>query len=75
METLVASSNADNPVFRRIASGGHPNILHLRIPLDEKTKKFKTQLTVDEVRRSVGFSAQRRVKLVGASQSLIMRTK
>lgn len=55
MEALVASSKVDNPVFRRIASGGHPNILHLRIPLDEKTKKFKTQLTVDEVRRSVGF--------------------
>ena len=55
METIVASSNADNPVFRRIASGGHPNILHLRIPLDEKTKKFKTRLSVDEVRRSVGF--------------------
>ena len=55
MEALVASSNADHPVFRRIASGGHPNILHLRIPMDEKTKKFKTQLTVDEVRRSVSF--------------------
>ncbi|MEP3631208.1 MAG: DNA polymerase III subunit delta' [Hyphomicrobiales bacterium] len=55
MDALVASSNADNAVFRRIASGGHPNILHLRIPMDEKTKKFKTQLTVDEVRRSVGF--------------------
>ncbi|MEP1443176.1 MAG: DNA polymerase III subunit delta' [Hyphomicrobiales bacterium] len=54
-QTLNESSNADNPVFRRIASGGHPNILHLRVPLDEKTKKFKTQLTVDEVRRSVGF--------------------
>lgn len=52
-EALDASSNVDNPVFRRIASGGHPNILHLRIPMDEKTKKFKTQLTVDEVRRSV----------------------
>ena len=34
METLVASSKVDNPVFRRIASGGHPNILHLRVPLD-----------------------------------------
>ena len=55
IEALVASSNVDHPVFRRIASGGHPNILHLRIPLDEKSKKFKTQLTVDEVRRSVSF--------------------
>ena len=45
----------DNPIFKQIARGGHPNILHLRIPFDEKTRKFKTLMTVDEVRRSVAF--------------------
>lgn len=52
---LDAAASPGNPAFRKIATGGHPNVLHLRIPYDEKTKKFKTQLTVDEIRRSVGF--------------------
>lgn len=52
---LDTAATIDNPAFRKIANGSHPNVLHLRVPYDEKTKKFKTQLTVDEVRRSVGF--------------------
>lgn len=54
-EALRVLSDPGHPVFRRVASGGHPNILHLRVPYDDKTKRFKTQLTVEEVRRSVGF--------------------
>lgn len=50
-----AAASPHHPAFRHIAKGVHPNILHLRVPYDEKAKKFKTQLTVDEVRRSVGF--------------------
>lgn len=46
---------ADHPVARQVRAGGHPNILHLRRPWDEKTKKFKTDLPVDEVRRTVSF--------------------
>jgi DNA polymerase-3 subunit delta' len=40
-----------SPLYRQVASGAHPSVLHLTRPLNEKTKGFKTQLTVDEVRR------------------------
>ncbi|WP_417694708.1 DNA polymerase III subunit delta' [Roseibium sp.] len=42
-------------VSRQIAGGAHPNLLHLRRPWNEKTKHFKTELPVDEVRRTVAF--------------------
>jgi DNA polymerase-3 subunit delta' len=45
----------DHPVTRRIATGTHHDLLHLRRPWDEKAKRFKTELPVDEVRRTVGF--------------------
>jgi DNA polymerase-3 subunit delta' len=44
-----------NPVDAQIASRAHPNLLHLQRPWDTSTKKFKTKLTVDEVRRTVPF--------------------
>jgi DNA polymerase-3 subunit delta' len=44
-----------HPVFQTVASGGNPNILHLRRPWDDKQKRFKTELPVDEVRRTVSF--------------------
>lgn len=48
----------DDPVARRIAAQAHPDLLVLRRPWDEKTKRLKTVLTVDEVRRVNGFLAQ-----------------
>ncbi|XHC11929.1 DNA polymerase III subunit delta' [Labrenzia sp. ac12] len=45
----------DHPVSRQLKAGGHPNILHLRRPWDEKSKRFKADLPVDEVRRTVSF--------------------
>ena len=45
----------DHPVTRQLKAGGHPNILHLRRPWDEKSKRFKADLPVDEVRRTVSF--------------------
>ncbi len=45
----------DPRVAGQVATGAHPNILHLRRPWDEGSKKIKTLLTVDEVRRSVSF--------------------
>lgn len=45
----------DHPVSRQIKAGGHPNILHLRRPWDEKGKRFKADLPVDEIRRTVSF--------------------
>ena len=45
----------DHPVVRQVRGGGHPNILHLRRPWDDKRKRFKSDLPVDEVRRTVSF--------------------
>ncbi len=42
-------------ISRQVAQGGHPEMLHLTRPWDEKTKKFKSQLSVEEVRRTIGF--------------------
>ncbi|MCE1238052.1 MAG: DNA polymerase III subunit delta' [Hyphomicrobiales bacterium] len=46
---------ADHPTFRRVACGAHADLLHLRRPWDEKAKRFKTELPVEEVRRTVSF--------------------
>jgi DNA polymerase-3 subunit delta' len=46
---------ADHPVARRIAVGTHMDLLHLRRPWDDKAKRFKTDLPVDEVRRTIAF--------------------
>jgi DNA polymerase III subunit delta' len=37
--------------IRQIAMGAHPQVLHLTRPMDAKTGKHKTQLTVDETRK------------------------
>lgn len=49
------SVDAGLPAARRVATGSHIDLLHLRRPWDEKNKRFKTELPVDEVRRTVGF--------------------
>ena len=49
-ETLAAP-DPDSPLFRQIAMGAHPAVLHLTRPFNDKTKKFATLLTVDEIRR------------------------
>lgn len=55
--TLAAdlSVPADDPAARRVAAGSHGDLLHLRRPWDEKGKRFKSFLTVDEVRRTISF--------------------
>jgi DNA polymerase III subunit delta' len=37
--------------FRQLAQGTHLQALHLTRPFDVKTEKFKTKITVDEIRR------------------------
>ncbi|MTI45835.1 DNA polymerase-3 subunit delta' [Roseibium hamelinense] len=54
-EASDLSLPADDPVFRQVQAGGHPNILHLRRPWDDKGKRFKADLPVDEVRKTVSF--------------------
>ncbi|MEK1924647.1 MAG: DNA polymerase III subunit delta', partial [Rhizobium giardinii] len=45
-------------VSRQIASGASHNLLHLTRPLDDKTGKVKSAITVDEVRRAGKFFSQ-----------------
>lgn len=47
--------DAGHPAARRIAAGAHADLLHMRRPWDDKAKRFKTELPVDEIRRTVGF--------------------
>lgn len=46
------------PVSRQILSGASHNLLHLARPVDEKTGKVKSAITVDEVRRAGHFFSQ-----------------
>lgn len=45
-------------VSRQISSGASHNLLHLTRPVDEKTGKVKSAITVDEVRRAGHFFSQ-----------------
>jgi len=44
-----------HPASRRIAARAHPNLLSLERPYDLDRKRFKTALTVAEIRRTVSF--------------------
>lgn len=59
----TAPDNLNDPdlgslVSRQLASGASHNLLHLTRPVDEKTGKVKSAITVDEVRRAGRFFAQ-----------------
>jgi DNA polymerase-3 subunit delta' len=41
--------------FRLIAQGAHPSLLHLTRPFMEKERKFRTVITVEEIRRVSRF--------------------
>ncbi|MEN0652222.1 MULTISPECIES: DNA polymerase III subunit delta' [Hyphobacterium] len=45
------SANPSDPNCRRIEAQSHPGLLVIRRPWDDKTKKFKSVITVDELRR------------------------
>jgi DNA polymerase III subunit delta' len=45
----------DDPVEGQVARGAHPNYLHMRRPWNEKDKKWRRDLTVEEIRRTVPF--------------------
>lgn len=66
----------DPRVAAQVATGAHPNLMHLRRPWDDKDKKLKTLLTVDEVRRAAGFfgtsagSAGYRIAIVDAADDM-----
>ncbi|MFD1744361.1 DNA polymerase III subunit delta' [Rhizobium helianthi] len=54
----LAVPDPSSSVSRQIASGASHNLLHLTRPVDEKTGKVKTAITVDEVRRAGHFFSQ-----------------
>jgi DNA polymerase-3 subunit delta' len=45
----------ESPSFRKVAGRAHPNLLAMERPWDDKNKRYKTELAVDEIRRTVGF--------------------
>jgi DNA polymerase-3 subunit delta' len=44
-----------DPAFRRVANRAHPNLLPLERPWDEKNSRYKTVVSVDEIRRTIPF--------------------
>ena len=44
-----------SPAYRKVANRAHPNLLVLERPYDEQGKRFKTELTVPEIRKTVSF--------------------
>lgn len=52
---VLDDSQPNDPINGKLAARSHPNLLHMTRPWDDKTKKFKTQLTVDVIRLTVPF--------------------
>ena len=46
-----------HPVFRRVAAGAHADLLTVERGYDDKRKRMRTVITVDDVRRVTGFMA------------------
>ncbi|QBX99332.1 DNA polymerase III subunit delta' [Rhodophyticola sp. CCM32] len=82
-EALFATPQPDNldiptdhPIARRLRALSEPGLMLLRRPWDQKTKRFKAQITVDEVRKLKDFFALsasdggRRVVIVDAADEM-----
>lgn len=55
---VIADPDPASAVSRQIASGASHNLLYLSRPVDEKTGKVRTAITIDEVRRAGHFFSQ-----------------
>lgn len=53
-DSLDAAPGAE-AAARQIAAGAHPGLTELRRGWNEKTKKFKSAIAVDDVRKLIGF--------------------
>lgn len=49
------ASDPDDPVCRRLEARSHPGLLLIRRPWNDKTKKLRGEITVDEARRAPEF--------------------
>ena len=73
---LVADDGDSGRARRMIGRGAHPNVLHIARTWDDRTKRFRTQLAVDDVRRTQGFfgmtvaGGERRVCVVDPADEL-----
>lgn len=54
----LADPSPASPITRQLAAGASHNLLHLTRPVDEKSGKVKSAITVDEVRKAGKFLAQ-----------------
>lgn len=52
---VLARPDPASSLFRQIAMGAHPGVLHLTRPLADNSKAYKTVVTVEEVRRVSRF--------------------
>ncbi|WP_273792951.1 DNA polymerase III subunit delta' [Brucella anthropi] len=51
----ITAPDFAKPLWRQIAGGMHPAVLHINRPFDQKTGKFKTGIPVEEIRRVTHF--------------------
>ena len=49
------ASQRDDPVCQRLEARAHPGLLLIRRPWNEKTKKLRAEITVEEARRAPDF--------------------
>ena len=67
-----AETDPASSLFRQIAMGAHPSVLHLTRPANDKTKGFKTAVTVEEIRKVNRFLSHdlARWRLPGCASSI-----
>lgn len=53
--TGVLEASPEDPVCRQLENLAHPDFLLIRRPYNEKTKKLKGEITVDEARKAADF--------------------
>lgn len=50
--------DVNSQIWRQIAQGTHPGLLHITRPFDSKTQKFRSAITVEEIRQITHFLQQ-----------------
>lgn len=53
-----ASHHLNKNIWRQIAQGVHPNLLHVSRGFDDKTQKFRSAITIDDIRKITHFLHQ-----------------
>ena len=48
---LPLAMSSDDEVFRRVASRGHSDLIDLELEFDEKRKRMRSEIAIDQVRR------------------------